>query len=93
MIKNPKGHVVATIPHSKGLYCITNSTNHANTASGKLTISEAHQKLGHISYNTIKNAVSKGYITSIELENDFKPDFCDACAKAKSARQPFPKES
>jgi hypothetical protein len=92
-IKNPKGHVIATIPHSEGLYRITNTTEHANAASGKLTISEAHRKLGHISYNAIKVAVSKGYIAGIELENDSKPDFCDACAKAKSARQPFPKES
>jgi len=38
--------------------------DHANAASGKLTISEAHQKLGHISHSAIKNAVTKGYITS-----------------------------
>ena len=29
----------------------------------------------------------------IELDKDSKLDFCEACAKAKSSRQPFPKES
>ena len=62
--KKPKGKTIATIPHSKGLYHITNPMDHANAASGKLTISEAHQKLGHISHSAIKNAVTKGYITS-----------------------------
>jgi hypothetical protein len=58
-----------------------------------MSISKAHRKLGHISSAAIRHAVSKGYITGICLDEDSKPDFCDACAKAKSARQPFPKES
>jgi len=29
----------------------------------------------------------------IELDNDSKPEFCEACTKAKSATKPFPKES
>ena len=97
-IKNPKGQTIATIPHSNGLYktCTpkqTNGKDHANTASAKMTISKAHQKLGHISHTAIKNGVNKGYITGIELDNESKPEFCNACAKAKSTRQPFPKES
>src|ERR1700684_4731186 len=68
-------------------------TLQANTAIGKMSISEAHRKLGHISSVAIKHAVSKGLITGICLDDNSKPEFCDACAKAKSARQPFPKES
>jgi hypothetical protein len=53
-IMNPKGHVIATIPHSNGLYRVTatkSSTgrSYAAAASGKMTISEAHRKLGHVS--------------------------------------------
>ena len=40
-----------------------------------------------------KHAISKGLIARIELDNDSKPEFCEACAKAKCACQPFPKES
>ena len=97
-IKNPKGRTIATIPHSNGLYKICASKqakgeNHANTVSTKMTISEAHHKLGHISHTAIKNGVTKGYFTGIDLDNGLNPEFCDACAKAKSAWQPFPKES
>jgi len=52
-----------------------------------------HRKLGHIGHVAIKHAVSSGVITGIELEPESKPEFCEACAKAKSAREPFPKES
>ena len=51
------------------------------------------RKLGHISSAAIRHAVSKGFITRIALDNESKPEFCEACAKAKSVCQPFPKES
>ena len=95
---NPNGHTIATIPHSDGLYCViipneTQTSHHANAATGKMDINEAHRKLGHISPVAIKHAISKGYITRIELDKKSKPDFCKACVNAKSARQPFPKQS
>jgi hypothetical protein len=97
-IKNPNGQTIATIPHSDGLYRVISSnrsknSDYAATASGKMSISEAHRKLGHISYGAIGHAISKGLITGIDLDRDSKPEFCEACTKAKSARQPFPKES
>ena len=58
-----------------------------------MNINKAHRKLGHISPVAIKHAISKGHITGIELDNESKPDFCEACIKAKSARKPFPKQS
>jgi len=97
-IINPKGKTIATIPHSEGLYRIVNvkldeKGGYAAAASGKMSISEAHKKLGHISYVAISHAISKGFITGIKLDASSKLDFCEACAKAKSTRQPFPKES
>jgi len=58
-----------------------------------MDIIEAHQNFGHISSAAIKHAVSKGFITGVNLDENSKPEFCEACAKAKSAHQPFPKES
>ena len=94
-ITNKSGRTLATVPHADGLYCIAmpKSADYANTASSKISISLAHRKLGHISYDAIKHAVTKGFITGIELDAESKPEFCEACAKAKSAREPFPKES
>ena len=97
-IINPKGQVIATIPHADGLYRVTvvkpsTSGSYAAAASGKMSISEAHRKLGHLADGAISHAILKGYITGIELDKDSKLEFCEACAKAKSARQPFLKES
>jgi hypothetical protein len=49
---------MGTIPMANGLYHLVNagkgtSSNHSNVASGKMSISEAHHKLGHISHATI----------------------------------------
>ena len=89
-IKNPSNQTVATFPHTNGLYKIiaTSSLNKAKTAdmvSRKMFISEAHRKFSHISYLAIKHAISNGFITGIELDSNSKPNFCKACAKAKSA--------
>jgi hypothetical protein len=94
-ISNKNGRTIAMIPHSDGLYRISTSkeTDYANVTSSKISITEAHRKLGHISCGAITHAISKGYITGIDLDTNSKPEFCEACAKAKSARQPFPKES
>ena len=97
-IRNKNGHVIATIPHSDGLYRVVESNgpenkDSANMASEKMSISEAHRKLGHIAHAAVKHAVTKGLVTGIDLDLESKPEFCEACAKAKSARQPFPDES
>jgi len=66
---------------------------HANIAIGKMSISKAHCKLGHISHHTIRYMISSITINGIDLDMDLKPEFCKSCAKAKSARQPFLKKS
>jgi hypothetical protein len=82
-----------------GLYCIADPnkpkiTDHTNIASVKMTISEAHCKLGHIHHAAaIKHVIANGLITGIELDTHSKPEFCEPCAKAKAARQPYPMES
>jgi len=66
-----------------------NPSEHTNVAAGKMSISEAHHKLRHISHTAIKHAISSG----IDIDMDSKPEFCEACVKAKSSREPFPKKS
>ena len=97
-VKKPNGKTIATIPHADGLYKIA-TTSHskagttANAASIKMSISEAHRKLGHVAHSAIRHAVTKGFISGIELDDDSKVEFCEACAKAKSIRLPYPKET
>jgi GAG-pre-integrase domain len=97
-IKDRTAKTIATIPNSNGLYRIaaakqSSKPNLANVISGKMSISKAHRKLGHISPHAIKHAISSSFITRITLYPDSKPEFCEACAKAKSTWQFFPKES
>ena len=54
-IKNRNRHTIATIPHSDGLYRVVTpkqsvNRDYANVTSEKMTISEAHRKLGHIAH-------------------------------------------
>jgi hypothetical protein len=66
--------------------------DHTNVAAGKMSISQTHCKLGHISYTAIKHAISTRQIIGINLDMDSKPEFCDPCVKVRLARQPFPKK-
>ena len=62
IIRNPDGCVIGTIPHADGLYQLLapkqkSSAEHVNITAGKMSISEAHHKLGHISHTTIRNPI------------------------------------
>ena len=97
-ISNTKGHTIAKIPHSQDLCHVQTpeqpkSSFKANAAVIKMSINEVHCHLGHISSAAIKHVIAKGFITGIDLDKSLKPEFCEACVKAKSARQPFPQES
>ena len=88
MVKDSKAKTIATIPHSNELYKTAaqmsrNTTKTTNTTSAKMSISKAHHKLGHIAHSTIQHTVSNGFIIGVDLHNKSKPEFCEACAKAK----------
>jgi hypothetical protein len=79
-IKSPNKKTIATIPHADGLYKIA-ATSHskaeatANAASIKMSINEAHRKLGHIAHSAVKHATMNGFISGIELDADSKVEF------------------
>ena len=72
-IINLKGHTIAKIPHSQGLYQVLAPPLTANAAVEKLNINEAHRRLGHISSAAIRHTVMKGFITGIDLDKLSKP--------------------
>jgi hypothetical protein len=97
-IINPKGWTIATIPHSEGLYKVVammqfKKSKMANAVTRKMSMTDAHKKLSHISCSSLKYAIANGLIDGIDVDITSKPDFCKACAKAKSVCQPLPKES
>ena len=95
----PNGRVVGTVSYSAGLYWLVAAiareptTKQANVAVTRMSLYEAHRKLGHVSYPAVKNMVQTGMVTSIELDPTSKEEFCEDCAKAKSATQTYPQES
>ena len=83
-IHNPSGCTMATIPCTNSLYHVTApedppTVNYASIVMVKLTISEAHRKLGHIAPSAIKYAIAKGHITGIQLDPESKPESTGTC--------------
>ena len=81
---------MATLPLSNGLYQLTTRSStspsaHANIASAKMTIQEAHLKFGHIAHDAIKYAVAKGLILGIELDLTSNPSFVMPAPKPRLA--------
>jgi hypothetical protein len=86
-IKDPEGCTIATILCANGPYhLIDQSTktylDHANIAAGKMSISEVHYKLKHISHTAIKHVILTGQITKIELDMNSKSNFCKPYVEA-----------
>src|SRR5882724_10016131 len=89
---------MATIPKSMGLYQLVGRLSklngeHAQTALTKMTLFEAHRKLGHIAYPAIRMMVRTGMVKGIILDGNSKEEFCEACSKAKLVQQPYPHET
>jgi hypothetical protein len=90
----PTHQVIAEILQINGLYSITvSASQHANIAKLKLTISELHRILGHVSHPALHNTVTKGLVEGVELDSTLKAKFCKACVQVKATRQSFPKET
>ena len=97
-VKNPSGCTMATIPRCDSLYHIvtgkSTQTDQANIPSINMSISEAHHKLRHIAHSAIHIICSNPEFNYWHRPGSWlKTQFGKPCAKAKSARQPFPKES
>ena len=97
-IKNLQQHILAGVPLTNGVYRIApqpsfGDVNYPSIASVMMDINQAHRRFGHIVHAAIHHAITSGVLHGIVLDSRPKAEFCEACAKAKSTRQPFPKES
>ena len=90
----PDEKTIGRIPLSGSLYKIESKPTHsANVAVVKMSLYEAHRALGHISYGAVKQAIKSGRIAGIEVDESSEVVFCEACAKAKPHRKPFPQQA
>jgi hypothetical protein len=98
VIRSPKSNVIGQIPLIRGLYRVTTPSNPhtlavASATVKKMSISELHRKMGHVNHDDLRKMVRDGMVTGIKLDFDSKPEFCEACIKAKAFCKPFPKKS
>jgi hypothetical protein len=88
----PERQLLATLPQIGGLYTIAASVQH-QAHIAKVSVSDLHRALGHVVQPAVIDAVRNGLIGGVELFSHTKPEFCDACMKAKAVRQLFPAET
>ena len=96
----PNRHTIGLIPQANGLYCVsiapqgtTNGPEEALAASGKITISELHRRMGHVNHEDLLKMVKEKTIIGIDLDLKSKPELCPQCIEAKATNRPFPKLS
>lgn len=96
VISDAAGNPVGNIPKDRGLYMVTRErpaaagAHAAASTIDKLTEMEAHRRLGHIPIRAIRELVSKGFVSGIELTKSDEDQACDACVRAKSTRKSVP---
>jgi hypothetical protein len=98
-ISTPTSRIIGRIPLIRGLYRVPQGpmlpprSHVATLATRLMSITELHQKMGHINHEDLRCMVRDRTVTGIELDPDSKPEFCSTCVQAKAARKPFPKKS
>lgn len=98
VIVNAEGITVGQVPKTRGLYMVVRDRSHcaANATSAKtekLTEMEAHRRFGHIAIRAIRELISNGFISGVELVSSPEQELhCEACVRAKSTRKPVPRE-
>jgi hypothetical protein len=88
----PARKVIATITQIDGLYSIPASAQ-PEAHIAKLSVSDLHRTLGHVVQPAVMDTICNRLIEDVELIPASKPEFCEACIKAKAVRQPFPAET
>ena len=92
VLTGPNGDHVGMIPKtSKGLYRVEHESEAANTAEEKLTLMQFHRRMGHISVDTARKLVMKGFVTGVCLDENRNDEnfFCESCVYAKATRKPI----
>ena len=89
------GPIIGHIPASANRLF---KVDHAFTATDESALAEPvdilmlHHRLGHISVNAIRALIHAGFITGIQLIDDFPPFICNSCEYAKTTQKAIHKE-
>ena len=89
------GRMLSWANSPSGLYKVDKSEclqASAHTASGPLTIMDAHWQLRHISSNAIKALIHEGTVTGLDILHSSLPPSCDSSISRKMMCKSSPKE-
>ena len=94
-IKTSTGETIASGIKENNLYrLLTHTKGEAHAASTKgASLQLWHQRLGHISVDTIKKMQSRNLVTGLSISSTGELPLCEACIGGKQHRLPFPKEA
>jgi hypothetical protein len=93
----PNGNVIGTVPRVNYLYNLDNivipaQSETAAATTTKMTLTQLHRRMGHVSARSLKFMLSQGMVTGLDVDTSIDVEFCEACAKAKLKRAPIPKK-
>ncbi len=102
-IRSPRPYrtILGSVPRVNNLYRLDSSAiqgpeppkHYANVASGPISISELHYRMGHVNFQTLREMVRKGAVEGVELDSSPTPSFCEFCVRGKAHRKAFSKFS
>jgi hypothetical protein len=78
--------IVFQAPRDGNLYKVGFHIDNSSQANTITSVDDLHRACGHINEKDLKNAVNKGIVEGVELENGE----CETCILSKFRKQPFP---
>ena len=76
-----------------GVYQVSQECDAANAAADVLILKQFHCCMGHISPETARRLIMRGFVTGVKLEVSPTGElfFCESCMYAKATCKPVPK--
>jgi hypothetical protein len=69
MMRRPDSGKIGEVPkNGRGLHRVVRELDSANAADEKFTIMGLHRRMGHISPNTVRKLVQRGFVTGVRLD-------------------------
>lgn len=96
-ILDSSGNVKMVADRVDGLYYVRERNEYARSVLPEANISTSkvswHRRLGHLNVSDLREALRKGTIRGMTLEELGDDSECDTCRKGKMCRTPFPRKS
>ena len=91
-IKGKEGRIIGIVQATpNGLYRVDHSET-AGAVAEAATLLDLHQRLGHVSADSIRTLIKRGIVTGLQLNDNTPILTCDSCEYAKTTHKAIWKE-